>query len=56
MTNYVLYSYRCALLVQLYLKIDRVDLAQKLVKSMKAVDEDSVLTMLSNAWTTLYLV
>jgi coatomer protein complex subunit epsilon len=43
----------CALMVQLYLRIDRLDLAQKMVKSMKAKDEDNTLTMLANAWTLL---
>ena len=32
-----------ALLVQLYLRMDRLDLAQKEVKAMKAVDEDNTL-------------
>lgn len=44
-----------ALLVQLYLRMDRLDLAQKQAKSMKALDEDSPLCMLANAWTNLSL-
>lgn len=45
-----------AVLVQLYLRIDRLDLAQKQVKAMKAIDEDGVLAMLATAWTHLNLV
>ena len=44
---------RSALLVQLYLRMDRHDLAEKQVKIMKAADEDSTLSMLSHAWTLL---
>lgn len=39
-----------ALLVQLFLRTDRLDLAQKGVKTMKAMDEDSILSMLAAAW------
>eukprot|EP01034_Spumella_vulgaris_P023987 gene23987-30274_t len=42
-----------ALLVQLNLKIDRLDLAQAQVKAMKAIDEDHTLTTLANAWVLL---
>mmetsp|Transcript_4254 Transcript_4254/g.5848 ORF Transcript_4254/g.5848 Transcript_4254/m.5848 type:complete len:298 (+) Transcript_4254:21-914(+) len=42
-----------ALLVQMYLKIDRLDLAQKQLKTMKSLDEDSTLSMLSSAWINL---
>lgn len=48
--------FRKALTVQIYLKMDRLDLAQQLVKQMKAADEDHVLTILSNAWTLLNIV
>eukprot|EP01041_Mallomonas_annulata_P005927 gene5927-11959_t len=44
---------QCALLVQLYLRIDRLDLAQKQVKLMKGTDEDHALSMLASAWTNL---
>ena len=37
-------------MIQLYLRIFRVDLAQKQLKTMKSVDEDSALTMLATAW------
>jgi coatomer protein complex subunit epsilon len=42
-----------ALLVQLYLRIDRLDLAQKQVKVMKSADEDCTLSMLASAWVNL---
>lgn len=42
------------MLVQLYLKMFRLDLAQKQLKTMKAIDEDSVLTMLASAWVNMH--
>lgn len=42
-----------ALLIQLYLKMYRADLAQKQLKTMKSVDEDSVLSMIATAWVHL---
>jgi coatomer subunit epsilon len=45
-----------ALLVQLYLRMDRTDLAQKEAKVMKSADEDSTLSMLASAWTNLAVV
>jgi coatomer protein complex subunit epsilon len=42
-----------AFLVQLYLKIDRPDLAEKQLKLMKSVDEDCTLSMLCTAWVQL---
>lgn len=47
---------RYALLVQLDLKIDRLDLAQAQVKAMKAIDEDHTLTTLASAWVLLSTV
>lgn len=37
------------MLLELYLGMSRVDLAEKQLKLMKAVDEDAVLTMLASA-------
>ena len=45
-----------AMLIQLYLKINRLDLAQNVLKKLKAVDEDSALTMMATAWTLIYTV
>ena len=39
-----------ALTTQIYLRMDRLDLAQRQLKSMRAVDEDSTLTQLTTAW------
>jgi Coatomer epsilon subunit len=41
---------RGALLIQLYIRIDRLDLAEKHLKVMKSADEDSTLSMLASAW------
>jgi hypothetical protein len=51
-----LFSRRHALLIQLHLKINRSDIAQKQLKTMKGVDEDSVLTMLATAWVNMSIV
>ncbi|EOD15109.1 COPE1, epsilon subunit of the coatomer [Emiliania huxleyi CCMP1516] len=42
-----------ALVVQIYLQMDRPDLARKLVKSMQEQYDDDTLTKLSHAWTSL---
>lgn len=44
---------QCAMLVQLYLKIHRQDLAANTIKVMKAADEEGALTMLATAWTNI---
>lgn len=47
---------RQALNVQMYLKMDRPDSAEKQMKAMQAIDEDHTLTQLANAWVDLGLV
>lgn len=42
-----------ALLVQIHLRIDRADLAQKELKTMKSLDDENALTQLASAWVNL---
>uniref|UniRef100_A0A7S1T9E3 Coatomer subunit epsilon n=1 Tax=Tetraselmis chuii TaxID=63592 RepID=A0A7S1T9E3_9CHLO len=44
-----------ALCVQVYLKMDRVDQAEKQVRAMSNMDDDATLTQLAHAWTNLAL-
>lgn len=44
-----------ALCVQLYLKMDRPDKAEQVVKTMSAADDDAVVTQLATAWLNLSL-
>lgn len=41
---------KLAMCAQIYLKLDRPDLAQKIVETMLGVEEDDCLTLLSSAW------
>lgn len=44
-----------AMMLQLYLLLDRVDLAKKELKRMQEIDDEAIVTQLSQAWINLYV-
>lgn len=52
----MLFGYRHALNVQIFIKMHRSDYAEKQLKIMQQIDEDHTLTQLANAWLDIAVV